>query len=47
LIINAFVLHLASGFSSGFRVVGFAAAFWGALALAVLHMIFRAMEGQK
>lgn len=47
LIINAFVLHLASGFSSGFRVVGFAAAFWGALALAVLHMIFRAVEGKS
>jgi putative membrane protein len=47
LIINALVLYLASGLSSGFRVVGFAAAFWGALALAILHMLFRAIEGEN
>jgi putative membrane protein len=40
LVINAVVLKFASAFVPGFRVETFAAAFWGALALAVLHMLF-------
>ncbi|HEV2619157.1 MAG TPA: phage holin family protein [Acidobacteriaceae bacterium] len=40
LVINAFVLKFASVFVPGFRVETFAAAFWGALALAVLHVLF-------
>ncbi len=40
LIINAFVLKFASVFVPGFRVETFGAAFFGALALAVLHILF-------
>jgi putative membrane protein len=40
LVINAFVLKFASVFVPGFRVETFGAAFWGALALAVLHLLF-------
>lgn len=40
LVINAVVLKLAGGLISGFQVETFRAAFLGALALAVLHMLF-------
>ena len=40
LVINAVVLKFASGFIPGFRVETFKAAFLGALALAVLHLLF-------
>lgn len=40
LIVNAFVLKFSSVFVPGFRVETFAAAFWGALALALLHLLF-------
>jgi len=40
LVINAIILRFASNFVSGFQVQTFMAAFWGALALAVLHMLF-------
>ncbi len=40
LIINAVMLKFASVFVPGFQVQTFAAAFWGALALTVLHMLF-------
>jgi len=40
LVINAFVLKFASEFVPGFRVETFGAAFLGALALAVLHLLF-------
>ena len=40
LVINAIVLKFASQFVPGFRVETFKAAFLGALALAVLHMLF-------
>jgi putative membrane protein len=46
LVINALILHLAGTVVPGFYVVGFGAAFWGAVALAVLHMLFRAFEGK-
>jgi len=41
LVVNAFVLEMASGFVSGFHIYSFAAAFWGAAALALVQMIFR------
>jgi len=40
LVINAVILKFASVFVPGFKVETFGAAFWGALALAVLHMLF-------
>ena len=40
LVINAVVLKFASEFVPGFRVETFTAAFLGALALAVLHLLF-------
>lgn len=40
LVINALVLKFASGVVPGFRVETFTAAFIGALALALLHMLF-------
>jgi putative membrane protein len=40
LVVNAFILKFSSVFVPGFRVDSFGAAFWGALALAVLHMLF-------
>ena len=41
LVINALMLELASWFVPGFEVRGFGAAFWGALILSVLHLVFR------
>ena len=40
LVINAVILKFASVVVPGFKVETFGAAFWGALALAVLHMLF-------
>ena len=40
LVINAVILKFASVFVPGFKVETFGAAFLGALALAVLHMLF-------
>jgi putative membrane protein len=40
LVINAIVLWFVSGFVPGFRVETFKAALLGALALAVLHLLF-------
>jgi len=41
LVINALMLMLASKIVSGFVVRGFAAAFWGALVLALLQMVVK------
>jgi|SRR5271168_1023689 len=41
LVINAFLLKLASGFVRGFHINGFAAAFWGAAVLALIQLLFR------
>jgi putative membrane protein len=41
LIINALMLIVASKFVPGFVIHGFAPAFWGALLLALLHMLLR------
>jgi putative membrane protein len=40
LVINAVILWFSSKFVPGFAVTTFGAAFWGALALAVLHLLF-------
>jgi putative membrane protein len=40
LVINALMLKFASDFVPGFRVETFKAAFLGALALAILHLLF-------
>jgi putative membrane protein len=44
LVINAFVIKLASGVVPGFYVMNFTAAFVGAIALALLHIIFGMLE---
>ena len=44
LVINAFILKFASGLVPGFYVHTFGAAFIGAVALAILHMLFASMS---
>jgi len=41
LVVNALMLEFSSWFVPGFTVHGFAAAFWGALALSLIHLIGR------
>jgi len=41
IIVNALVLQLASSFVPGFHIRSFGAAFWGALVLALIQMLFR------
>lgn len=41
LIVNALMLMLASRVVNGFQVAGFMPAFWGALLLAIMHLIFK------
>lgn len=41
LIINAMMLELASAFVPGFHIQGFAAAFWGAVVLALVNMLLK------
>jgi putative membrane protein len=43
LVINALILRMAGTVVPGFNVTGFGAAFWGAVALAILQMLFRAL----
>jgi len=42
-VVNALMLMVASAFVPGFVVRGFAPAFWGAIVLALINMIFRAL----
>jgi putative membrane protein len=44
LVINAVILRLSSYFVPGFEVRTFAAAFWGAVVMAILQMIFGGIE---
>lgn len=44
LVINAFILKLASGVVPGFYVRSFGAAFIGAAVLAILHMLFEGLS---
>jgi putative membrane protein len=43
LVVNAVMLKLVAAFLPGFRIEGFMPAFWGALLLAILNMIIRAL----
>jgi putative membrane protein len=47
LVINAAILWFSSKFVPGFAVTGFKAAFLGALALAVLHVLFGFFKESK
>jgi putative membrane protein len=47
LAINALMLLLAAKLVPGFEIHGFAPAFWGALLLAILHMVLRWMTPKK
>ena len=42
-VVNAAMLMVASSFVSGFKVRGFVPAFWGAIVLALINMVFRAL----
>jgi len=42
-VVNAVMLIVASKFVPGFVVAGFAPAFWGAIVLALINMVFRAL----
>jgi len=44
-VVSALMLKLASAFVPGFRIEGFAPAFWGALVLAVLNVGVRTIAG--
>jgi putative membrane protein len=43
LVINGIMIMVAANIVTGFRVNGFAPAFWGALVLALLGMVIRAV----
>jgi putative membrane protein len=43
LVINALMLIFASNFVPGFAVHGFWAAFWGAIILSLINMVFKAL----
>lgn len=43
LVVNALMLELSAWLVPGFAVRGFAAAFWGALALSLIHMVVRGL----
>jgi putative membrane protein len=47
LVINAIILKFASAVVPGFQVLTFGAAFWGALVLAILHMLFGFLTPKK
>ena len=47
LVINALMLKLAAVFVPGFQIVGFAPAFWGALLLALLNIVIRALTKES
>jgi putative membrane protein len=46
-VVNAIVLKLATIFVPGFRIDGFAPAFWGAIVLAIINMVFRWLMPQR
>jgi putative membrane protein len=47
LVINGLMILLASHIVRGFNVVGFGPAFWGAVVLALLGMLIRAMTKKE
>jgi putative membrane protein len=46
-VVNAIVLKLASWFVPGFNIHGFWPAFWGAVVLSLINMIFRWLMPRK
>lgn len=42
-VVNALMLMVASAFVPGFMVRGFVPAFWGAIVLSLINMVFRAL----
>lgn len=46
LVINAIMILVASAVVPGFKVNGFAPAFWGAIVLAIVGMVIRALVKQ-
>ena len=44
-VINALMLEMAAAVVPGFRVDTFASAFWGAIALSLVNMLFRWLAG--
>lgn len=44
-VINALMLEVASAFVAGFHVDTFASAFWGAIVLSLVNMLFRWLAG--
>jgi putative membrane protein len=44
-VINALMLELASAVVPGFRIDSFASAFWGAIVLSLVNMLFRWLAG--
>ena len=44
-VINALMLELASAVVPGFRIDTFASAFWGAIVLSLVNMLFRWLAG--
>lgn len=46
-VVNAVVLEVAAGFVPGFHIRSFGAAFWGALVLALVQMVFRFFVGEE
>jgi putative membrane protein len=45
LIINALMIELASALAPGFHVDSFRSAFWGAIVLSLVNMLFRWLAG--
>jgi putative membrane protein len=45
LVINALMLELVSAIVPGFRIDTFASAFWGAIVLSLVNMLFRWLAG--
>lgn len=44
LVLNAILLKIASAFVPGFQIYGFMPAFWGAIILSLINMLFRWMS---
>lgn len=45
LVINALMLEMAAAVVPGFRIDSFASAFWGAIVLSLVNMLFRWLAG--
>lgn len=44
LVLNAILLKIAAAFVPGFQIQGFMPAFWGAIVLSLINMVFRWMS---